>query len=541
MSDAAGAARDRRRGREHSDRGRRSRDAARAARGAVPGARLGRSGGGRALSAPLGRGRAGRTPGPPRTRGRLPRPGPGRDRGATGVDVGAARLDDLSPAACGLARLSGRRRSSALRRGADFPGPGFSHRRRARGRARNPDAGAAISERLDRRSATRADIARGLALLRAIGPFDVGQAVVVADNQVLAVEAVDGTDNMLERIAELRARGRVATAKGVGVLIKAPKPAQDRRLDMPAIGPRTVEAAARAGLAGIAVVAGEHDHRRAAAGRPRGRCREAVRLRHRRAVMTQRRPADHGPSRRRRGVGRCARRRADARAARPRPGIRFGGLGGRAMAEQGIASPFDIHELSIIGFGAVLRQLPRILRRIRQTADAVIAARPDALVIIDSPDFTHRVARRVRKAAPDIPIINYAPPSVWVWRPWRARAMRRYVDEVLAILPFEPDAFARLDGPHCTYVGHPLAERLSRLAAERRGGAAAPGRSAAGAGAARKPAQRNLAGSPATFGEAIAQVAARVRPARAGAADAAAHCRAGRARRRPTGRCARAS
>jgi DUF1009 family protein len=100
-----------------------------------------------------------------------------------------------------------------------------------------------------------ADITRGLALLRAIGPFDVGQAVVVADNQVLAVEAVDGTDNMLERIAELRERGRVATGKGVGVLIKAPKPTQDRRLDMPAIGPKTVEAAARAGLAGIAVVA----------------------------------------------------------------------------------------------------------------------------------------------------------------------------------------------------------------------------------------------------------------------------------------------
>ena len=100
-----------------------------------------------------------------------------------------------------------------------------------------------------------ADIARGLALLRALGPFDVGQAVVVADNQVLAVEAVDGTDNMLERIAELRERGRVAPGKGVGVLIKAPKPTQDRRLDMPAIGPKTVEAAARAGLAGIAVVA----------------------------------------------------------------------------------------------------------------------------------------------------------------------------------------------------------------------------------------------------------------------------------------------
>lgn len=100
------------------------------------------------------------------------------------------------------------------------------------------------------------DIARGLGLLRAIGPFDVGQAAVVANNQVLMVEGIDGTDSMLARIAELRERGRIPTAKGVGVLIKAPKPGQDRRLDMPAIGPKTVEAAARAGLAGIAVVAG---------------------------------------------------------------------------------------------------------------------------------------------------------------------------------------------------------------------------------------------------------------------------------------------
>jgi lipid-A-disaccharide synthase len=145
------------------------------------------------------------------------------------------------------------------------------------------------------------------------------------------------------------------------------------------------------------------------------------------------------------------------------PAIRFGGLGGRAMVEQGIVSPFDIHELSIIGFGAIPRKLPTILRRIRETAEAVMAARPNALIIIDSPDFTHRVARRVRAGAPEIAIINYAPPSVWAWRPWRARAMRRYVDEVLAILPFEPAAFTRLGGPHCTYAGHPLAERVSVL------------------------------------------------------------------------------
>lgn len=102
----------------------------------------------------------------------------------------------------------------------------------------------------------QADIARALALLAATGPFDMGQGAVVANNHVLAVEAAEGTDAMLRRIAELRAQGRIAAATGTGVLVKAPKPQQDRRFDLPAIGPRTVEEAARAGLAGIAAVAG---------------------------------------------------------------------------------------------------------------------------------------------------------------------------------------------------------------------------------------------------------------------------------------------
>ena len=99
-----------------------------------------------------------------------------------------------------------------------------------------------------------ADIAKGLAFLTAASPFDVGQAVVVADARVLAIEAAEGTDSMLERIAQLRQTGRIAS--GRGVLVKAAKRNQDRRLDLPSIGPQTVEGAARAGLAGIAVVAG---------------------------------------------------------------------------------------------------------------------------------------------------------------------------------------------------------------------------------------------------------------------------------------------
>jgi DUF1009 family protein len=101
----------------------------------------------------------------------------------------------------------------------------------------------------------RADIALGLALLRAIGRFDVGQATIVADGHVLAVEAAEGTDEMLAQVAELRRKGRIRSAGGV--LVKAPKPGQDRRIDLPTIGPQTVAGAARAGLAGIAVVAGE--------------------------------------------------------------------------------------------------------------------------------------------------------------------------------------------------------------------------------------------------------------------------------------------
>jgi lipid-A-disaccharide synthase len=193
------------------------------------------------------------------------------------------------------------------------------------------------------------------------------------------------------------------------------------------------------------------------------------------------------------------------------PDVAFGGVGGRAMAAGGIVTPFDIAELSIIGVASIPGKLPTILRRIRQTADAVIAARPDALIIIDSPDFTHRVARAVRKAAPDIPIVNYAPPTVWAWRPGRARAMRRYVDEVLAILPFEPEAFARLEGPPCSYVGHPLAERIGELRPspeEARRRLADPPLVLVLPGSRRGEIRRFAA----TFGAAIAQAAAKAGP-----------------------------
>jgi lipid-A-disaccharide synthase len=136
------------------------------------------------------------------------------------------------------------------------------------------------------------------------------------------------------------------------------------------------------------------------------------------------------------------------------------GVGGELMDEQGCPSLFPLSEIAVMSLVDVVPRLPNIWRRIRQSVAAVIAQQPDVLVILDSPEFTHQVAKRVRRQAPQIPIVDYVSPSVWAWRPGRARKMRRFVDQVLAILPFEPEAHRRLGGPACSYVGHPLVEKL---------------------------------------------------------------------------------
>ena len=151
--------------------------------------------------------------------------------------------------------------------------------------------------------------------------------------------------------------------------------------------------------------------------------------------------------------------------ARRRGRVRYVGVGGAHMAEQGLVSQFPLQDVAVMGPGAILARLPKLLARVYTTAAAAVAAEPDALVIIDSPEFTHPIAKRVRRRRPAIPIIDYVSPSVWAWRPGRAGKMRSYVDHVLALLPFEPDVHVRLGGPPCTYVGHPLIERLGWIAA----------------------------------------------------------------------------
>lgn len=446
-----------------------------------------------------------------------------------------------------------------------------------------------------------ADIARGFDLVAALGRFDIGQAAVVSRGHIEAIEGAEGTDRMLKRVAEARrARG---DSERYGVLVKRPKPGQDLRVDLPAIGPNTVVGAEAAGLCGIAVMA---DHVLAAnrsemvvrAGE-RGLFIAGIKAgegtRETKSVVNAgtkalgdlpvNRPADadvaravgvlsamspfgggsavvidsgrilavgtseeptavvervrtlRGKNTRRRGIvvvgekypldeplvaaardanltgiattGNAAALATSSSVIRlansstmfvassqteAGPGplkiflvagehsgdalgakligalkaqhaepIAFSGVGGEEMTALGFRSLFPIEDVAVMGPMSILPKLPRIVRRVYQTVDAAIAFAPDVVVIIDSPEFTHPIAKRIRKRAPDIPIVDYVSPSVWAWRPGRAKKMRPYVDHILALLPFEPEAHARLGGPRCTYVGHPLIEKLDDI------------------------------------------------------------------------------
>lgn len=143
------------------------------------------------------------------------------------------------------------------------------------------------------------------------------------------------------------------------------------------------------------------------------------------------------------------------------------GVGGRHLEALGLRSLFSSGEIALMGISAIVRDLPRLIRRIGQTAAAIIAAKPDCLITIDSPDFSLRVAKKVRAGDASIPIVHYVCPSVWAWRQGRAAAMRPYVDRILCILPFEVGELERLGGPAGTYVGHRLTQDPGvRLAAE---------------------------------------------------------------------------
>lgn len=140
---------------------------------------------------------------------------------------------------------------------------------------------------------------------------------------------------------------------------------------------------------------------------------------------------------------------------RARPGVAFAGIGGERMAAEGLESLFPMRELALMGLLEVLPSLRRLARRLDEATAAIAAARPDALVTIDAPGFTLRLAARIRPLG--VPVVHYVAPQVWAWRPGRVRKLRDRVDRILALLPFEAPFFEAAGIP-VTFVGHPVLE-----------------------------------------------------------------------------------
>ena len=142
--------------------------------------------------------------------------------------------------------------------------------------------------------------------------------------------------------------------------------------------------------------------------------------------------------------------------------LRIVGVGGPAMAREGLDSLFSLDVTAVMGLREVVPAIPRILARVKQATDYAVETHPDALVLIDSPDFTHRIARAVKTRDPSIRTVNYVAPQVWASRAYRAKAMARYFDLILALFPFEVPFFEKY-GLKSAFVGHPVIERRARM------------------------------------------------------------------------------
>jgi lipid-A-disaccharide synthase len=142
------------------------------------------------------------------------------------------------------------------------------------------------------------------------------------------------------------------------------------------------------------------------------------------------------------------------------------GIGGAELEGEGLTSLFPMSDLSVMGLTDVLKRLPLLLWRARQTSRAILAQQPDLVMLIDSQVFSQTVAGQLRKAGYAGKILLYVAPSVWAWKPERAPALKPLYDEVLAVLPFEPAVMRKLGGPYTTYVGHPALQQTTLRAAQ---------------------------------------------------------------------------
>lgn len=299
-----------------------------------------------------------------------------------------------------------------------------------------------------------ADIECALDAALDIGRQDIAQGAVAQMGQVLAIEDDKGTNVLLNTARKCRLDGPG------GVLVKVKKPGQEHRVDLPTIGVTTVEEASKAGLRGIAVQSGGAlvvDPKAVGlAADQAGMFVIGIQVPEKKltpgkvAAVPMIYLIAGEPSGDLLGA-----RLMDALKKQTKGKISFTGIGGTRMEEQGLKSLFPMAELSVMGAAEIIPKIPRLLARISETAAAIEKLRPGALITIDAPDFCFRVAKRLKGKA--IPLIHYVAPSVWAWRPGRAKKIAGFLDHLLCLLPFEPPFFERQRLP-ATFVGHSILE-----------------------------------------------------------------------------------
>jgi lipid-A-disaccharide synthase len=289
--------------------------------------------------------------------------------------------------------------------------------------------------------AEQADIVLGLKAARDLGRRDLGQAVIVSEGRVTAEEGRDGTDAMIGR------------AKG-GILVKTKKPQQDARVDLPAVGVWTIRNAAKSGLRGVAVEAGNTlvvDREAViAAADELGLFVVGVTPAPKTAPLIYLVACEPSGDQLGALLIRALREETNNQA-------RIVGVGGPAMAAEGLRSLFDPAELALLGIVEVLPKAGMVLARVRQAVADIEARNPDVLVTIDSWGFTGRIHERLTKNRSAVPRVRYVAPQVWAWRPGRARQLARWIGHLMTLFPFEPPYFTRY-GLSASWVGHPVLE-----------------------------------------------------------------------------------
>lgn len=286
------------------------------------------------------------------------------------------------------------------------------------------------------------DIQIGIKAAKELGAQDIGQAVMVFNEQIIGREDNDGTNALIQCSANHR------DSSHGGVLVKAKKPQQDDRLDLPAIGVETINYLHENGFSGVAIeansciVVNKSDVIKRAdelnifvAG-----CEMSKKI----FIIAGEPSGDY--------LGGSLMHDISATSDEA---VEFFGIGGQHMQKGGLRLLFSVDKLSIIGIFEVIGKIFHIKKLIDKTVHAILQYKPDVLVTIDSSGFTHRVSKRVKKINPQIKIIHYVAPPVWAWRPWRAKTIGKFIDKLMVLLPFESDLFEKY-GLKTVFVGHPI-------------------------------------------------------------------------------------